>query len=285
MNHSMINSMVSMQAIQQKLDVLGNNMANLNTNGFKRKEASFEDILTNIKQQPRGFQQDGRLSPLGFNQGWGAKLSQVQLNFSQGTLSNTGNPTDLAIEGDGLFEIAVQAVDEQGNPVSRTAYTRDGAFDFTVQANDPDRVYLATKEGHLVMGNNGPIAIPKGYKAAIDGSGQVTAYNGSRPEEGGQVVGQIRVLRAIRPQYLQQMGTNLYTVPATVDPRNVLQDANANPSLEQPIAVRQGFLEQSNVNIADEMTQLTTTQRAFQLSSRALTTSDTMMELVNNLRK
>lgn len=293
MNNSMINSMVSMHGIQQKLDILGNNMANLNTNGYKRKSASFEDILTNIKQQPEEFKRllpDGRLTPLGFNQGWGAKLSQVQTDFSQGTLTNTGNPTDLAIEGDGLFEIKIQ--DPKGNAPAKTAYTRDGAFDFVVKASDPDNVYLATKEGHFVtgkdpLGNDIEIAIPKGYKAVIDENGNVTAYDPSDPSNTNKIKkpGQIKLWRAVRPQYLQQLGTNLYEVPDNITLGNVLQDANANPSFEHPIALRQGFLEQSNVNLADEMAELTTVQRAFQLSSRALTISDTMLDLANNLRR
>ena len=105
MNNSMINSSVSMQSLQQKLDILSNNIANVNTNGFKKKEASFEDVLTNVKSQPEGFRQQGRFSPLGFNQGWGSKLVQIQTNLSQGPIQSTGNVTDFAIQGDGLFEV------------------------------------------------------------------------------------------------------------------------------------------------------------------------------------
>lgn len=288
MNHSMINSMVSMNGLQQKLDIMANNMANINTTGYKRKEATFEDILTNMRQQPQGFQRVGRLSPLGFTQGWGAKLSQVTTNFAQGTMKDTGNATDLALEGNGLFKVRVPSGDP--NLPARDLYTRDGAFELSVMENDPDNVYLATKEGHLVMGaDNNPISIPQGYKFAVDADGIVRAYNGSVPEAGSEVRGQLSIVRVLRPQFLQQVGGNLFTIPAGIaanqqDINNILQPVTAGSTLEQPITIRQGFLEQSNVNMADEMTELLSVQRAFQLSSRALTSSDTMMNLANNLR-
>jgi len=287
MNHSMINSMVTMHALQQKLDILSNNMANINTTGFKRKEATFEDVLTNMKSQPQGFQQAGRLSPLGFNQGWGAKLSQIQMNFSQGSLQSTGLQTDLAIEGDGLFEVATMTLDAQGNPVvsQNPVFTRDGAFELVVNPQQPDVVYLATKEGNLVRGvDNNFITIPKGHKFAVSESGQVSSYSGSVPEAGSELRGQIKVVRAMRPQFLQQVGENRYVIPAGVLPETVVQPVNGANQSEAAIAVRQGFLEQSNVNLADEMTDLMMVQKAFQLSSRALTSSDTMMGLATSLR-
>lgn len=288
MNHSMINSMVSMNGLQQKLDIMANNMANVNTVGYKRREATFEDILTNMRQQPQGFQREGRLSPLGFNQGWGAKLSSMTTNFAQGALQDTGNPQDLALEGNGLFKVRVANSDP--NEPANTLYTRDGAFQLSVVENDPDNVYLTTKEGHLVLDTeDNPITIPRGYKFAVNADGLVTAYNGSVPEAGSQVRGQLGLVRVLRPQFMQQVGENMFTIPAGIaanpqEVNNVVQPVAAGSALEQPIKVRQGFLEQSNVNMADEMTELMMVQRAFQMSSRALTSSDTMMNLANNLR-
>ena len=166
MNHSLINSSVTMHAVQQKLDIIANNMANSNTNGYKRKEATFEDILTNVKQQPKGFQREGRLSPLGINQGWGAKLSQAQLNLSQGTLAATDVPSDLALEGNALYEVSMNTVDEEtGAQVTKTVYTRDGSFQIAVNPTDPNNLYLETKDGNFVNGVNGePIRFPKNLK-------------------------------------------------------------------------------------------------------------------------
>jgi flagellar basal-body rod protein FlgG len=276
-----------MHAIQQKLDIIANNMAGSNINGYKRKDATFEDILTNIKEQPKGFQKDGRLSPLGFNQGWGAKLSQAQLNFSQGTLMATGISSDLAIEGNALYEVTMNTVDEiTGNPVVKTVYTRDGSFELAVNPADPDNLYLQTKEGHFVNGTNGRIRIPKDLKMSVDEKGNITAIN---PKDSGMApvqVGQLKLVRVVRPQYLQQIGESLYSLPEGLNNANgqILQNVNTGSILESPVAIRQGSLEQSNVNLADEMTELIMVQREYQLSARAVTSSDTMMNLANNLR-
>jgi flagellar basal-body rod protein FlgG len=287
MNHSLITSMVTMHALQQKLDIIANNMANVNTNGFKKKDATFEDILTNIKLQPKGFQKDGRLSPLGFNQGWGAKLSQVQINLAQGTLSASGITSDLAIEGNALYEATMKTVDEAGNPINKTVYTRDGSFELAVNPVDAANLYLETKEGHFINGADGqPIRIPKDLKMVVDDKGNITAINPKNPDSGITPIGQLKLVRIVRPQYLQQIGENLFSLPNGLNNANgqILQDVNTGSILDSPVAVRQGYLEQSNVNLADEMTELIQVQREFQLSSRAITSSDTMMNLANNLR-
>jgi flagellar basal-body rod protein FlgG len=288
MNHSLVNSSVTMHAIQQKLDIIANNMANSNTNGYKRKDATFEDILTNIKEQPKGFQKDGRLSPLGFNQGWGVKLSQAQLNFAQGMLTATGISSDLAIEGNALYEVTMNTVDNlTGNPVVKTVYTRDGSFELAVNPDDPNNLYLETKEGNFVNDTNGqPIRIPKDLKMSVDEKGNVTAIN---PKDSGIIpvqVGQLKLIRVVRPQYLQQIGDNLFALPDGLNNANgqILQNVNTGSTLESPVSIRQGSLEQSNVNLADEMTELIMVQREYQLSARAVTSSDTMMNLANNLR-
>jgi flagellar basal-body rod protein FlgG len=287
MNHSLINSSVTMHAIQQKLDIIANNMANSNTNGYKRKDATFEDILTNIKQQPKGFEKDGRLSPLGFNQGWGAKLSQAQMNLEQGTLSATGISSDFAVEGNALYEVTMNTVDETGAPVTKTVYTRDGSFDFAVNPQDPANLYLETKEGNFVNGTNGqPIKFPKGLKMLVDDKGNVTAINPSDSGTAPLQLGQLKLVRVVRPQFLQQIGENLYSLPDGIDNTKgqILQNVNTGSNLESSVAIRQGYLEQSNVNLADEMTELISVQREYQLSARAVTSSDTMMNLANNLR-
>jgi flagellar basal-body rod protein FlgG len=287
MNRSLISSMVTMQAVQQRLDIIANNMANVNTNGFKRKDATFEDILTNINQQPKSFQNLGRLSPLGLTQGWGAKLSQVQLNLEQGTLTATGIANDIAIEGNALFQVSMNTLDATGNPVTNTIYTRDGSFELAVNPLDPANLYLETKEGNFVNGtDNLPIKIPKDLKMVIDTAGNITAIN---PSDSGQApvpVGQLKLVRIVRPQYLEQIGNNEYSLSAAFNNANgqILQDVTNGSNLESPVAVRQGYIEQSNVNLADEMTELLAVQREYQLNARAITSADTMTSLANNLR-
>jgi flagellar basal-body rod protein FlgG len=286
MNNSLINSMVTMRSLQQKLDVIAQNIANVNTVGFKKREASFEDILTNVKQQPKEFQRDGRLSPPGINQGWGAKLSQTQLNLAQGSLQETSSPTDFALEGDAMFEIAQSVPGPGGTTVAQTAYTRAGSFNLTSMPNDPNFLYLTTKDGYFVKNSNdndNPIRIPNGYNMAVDSAGNVTATKDKQPTVN---VGQIKMMRVVRPQFLEQIGDNLYNLPAGMNTNagEIVQPVNNGSKLQEKIAVHQGFLEQSNVSLSDEMSELMTVQRAFQLSSRALSSADTMMNLANNLR-
>lgn len=290
MNNSMINSSVSMHSLQQKLDILSNNIANVNTNGFKKKEASFEDVLTNVKTQPEGFRQQGRFSPLGFNQGWGSKLVQIQTNLSQGPIQPTGEVTDFAIQGDGLFEVQTGELDANGE--KKTAWTRNGAFSLSPDATGG--TVLTTKEGHFVTGVDGaganitPIRIPSGFRPVVEPNGTIKGYNEQDPSAAPINLGQIKLVRVVRPQLLQDVGDNLYAIPngiTAAEKANILQDVN--PLVDNPanrVSLMQGFLEQSNVTLADEMTDLVIVQRALQLNSRAITSSDQMMNIANNLR-
>ncbi|NEW08879.1 flagellar hook-basal body protein [Paenibacillus sp. SYP-B3998] len=287
MNNSMINSSVSMQSLQQKLDILSNNIANVNTNGFKKKEASFEDVLTNVKGQPEGFRQQGRFSPLGFNQGWGSRLVQIQTNLSQGPIQSTGNPTDFAIQGDGLFEVSVSKLDANGNQVFQPAWTRNGAFNLSLGANG--NTVLTTKEGHFVTGSDGnPIRIPNGYRPVVEPDGSVKGYSQQDPSATPLNLGEIKLVRVVRPQLLHDVGDNLYGLPAGItaeEQANILQTVNGteeNPA--ERVTLMQGYLEQSNVKLSDEMTDLVMVQRVLQLNSRAITSADQMMNVANNLR-
>ncbi|MBA2942439.1 flagellar hook-basal body protein [Paenibacillus sp. CGMCC 1.16610] len=287
MNNSMINSSVSMHSLQQKLDILSNNIANLNTTGFKKKDASFEDVLTNVKSQPEGFRQQGRFSPLGFNQGWGSKLVQIQTNLAQGPIQSTGGITDFAIQGDGLFEVSVSKVDGNGNQVFQPAWTRNGSFNLTPDANG-DTV-LTTKEGHFVTGTDGnPIRIPAGFRPVVQPNGIINGYSELDPTAEPLNLGQIKLVRVVRPQLLQDVGDNLYALPTGIteaEKANILQ--NVDPGLDTTnnrVTLMQGFLEQSNVTLSDEMTDLVMVQRALQLNSRAITSADQMMNIANNLR-
>ncbi|OAS14554.1 flagellar hook-basal body protein [Paenibacillus oryzisoli] len=287
MNNSMINSSVSMHSLQQKLDILSNNIANVNTNGFKKKEASFEDVLTNVQAQPEGFRQQGRFSPLGFNQGWGSRLVQIQTNLAQGPIQPTGNTTDFAIQGDGLFEVAVSKVDENGDQVFQPAWTRNGAFSLTPDGQGG--TVLTTKEGHYVADIDGsPINVPTGLRPVVEQDGTIQGYDKQDPAAAPVTLGQIKLVRVVRPQLLQDMGDNLYTLPAGItagEKANILQDVNGVAATQATrVSLMQGFLEQSNVTLSDEMTDLVIVQRALQLNSRAITSSDQMMNMANNLR-
>ncbi|MFC5653106.1 flagellar hook-basal body protein [Paenibacillus solisilvae] len=272
MNSSMINAMVSMNGLQQKLDILADNIANVNTVGYKRKEGSFEDLLTTLKKQPDSFTQPGRLTPLGFNQGWGSRLTNVQPDLSQGPLQQTDQPYDLAIEGNALFEVLV---DNNGT----RAYTRGGSFQTSFAANGAN--ILTTREGYPVASADGRrIEIPAGvHDVQIDAQGHIT---GSPPYGGRIDLGQLGMVQATKPGLLSQVSDNLFTIADGMNTGDVVQ--SIVPSEANRISIHQGYVEQSNVTLADEMTELINVQRAYQLSARALSSSDTMLGLANNLR-
>lgn len=279
MNSSMINAMVSMNGLQQKLDVLADNIANVNTVGYKKKEATFEDLLTNMKTQSEDFNQPGRLSPMNFNQGWGSRMTMVQPDLSQGPLRGTEKETDLAIEGNALFEVVV---DDAGN----RAYTRNGAFQLTVGANGD--TILATEDGYPVVatlvdpvtGNlvEGRIIVPKGYSLRVNADGSVLGVSSKQTIE----LGNIKMVQASRPAALTAVNDNLFVIADGINVGDVVQQVV--PDSENNLSLRQGYLEQSNVELTDEMTELINVQRAYQLAARALSSSDTMMSLANGLR-
>lgn len=278
MNASMINAMVSMNALQQKLDLLSDNIANVNTVGYKKKEASFEDLLTNMKSQPESMSQPGRLTPLDYNQGWGARVTLIQPNLTQGPLKSTENATDLAIEGNALFEVEVDGAGTR-------AYTRNGAFQLTMRANGD--TILATEDGYPVVaivpdGNGGfaegNIVMPEGYSMRVEADGTVLGVS-----SGGTIeLGSIKLLQASRPSALTPVADNLFAIALGVNVDDVVQEIV--PTMDNRIALRQGYLEQSNVQLTDEMTELINVQRAYQLAARALSSSDTMMGIANTMR-
>lgn len=278
MNASMINAMVSMNALQQKLDLISDNIANVNTVGYKKKEATFEDLLNNVKRQPESFNQPGRLSPLDFNQGWGARMTMIQPNLAQGPMTATELATDLAIEGNALFEVIV---DDAGN----RAYTRNGAFQLTLDANGD--TILATAEGYPVVANvtdadgnevEGNLVIPEGYTLRVNADGSVQGIS----SDGTINLGSIKLLQAARPAGLTAVSDNLFAIADGINVDDVVQEIF--PDADNRIALRQGYLEQSNVELTDEMTELISVQRAYQLAARALSSSDTMLGLANTMR-
>ncbi|TFE28989.1 flagellar hook-basal body protein [Cohnella luojiensis] len=279
MNNSMITATVSMGALQQKLDILADNFANSNTVGYKRKSAVFEDILTSLNPQVEDFNQPGRRTPLGFTQGWGSRLSAIQTDMSQGVLQQTGNMTDVAIEGNGLFEVRTD-----GDINGARAFTRHGPFQLMPDANG-DRI-LVTNSGQRVVGDTGAgedfIRVPAGYNLSIGTDGTLTAVGseGTDPID----LGRLKLVQVTNPELLQAIADNLYGVPENINPDAIVRDVALLPNGESSIAVRQGFVEQSNVNMAEEMTDLMIVQRAYQLSARALTSSEQMMGMANNLR-
>jgi flagellar basal-body rod protein FlgG len=240
-------------------------------------------------EQPPGFQKEGRATPLGYTHGWGSKISQMQFNMAQGSLQITDNPMDLAIEGDGLFEVFINSVDLEGNPVQNIAWTKDGSLTYSQIPGDSEGLHLITKQGHYLMNTaNQPIRVPVNHDVKIDTAGVVTAVNKVDIFEPPLLLGQIKIMHVIRPQLLQENGDSTYVLQQGVvnTTGQVLQPFNAlaNQDGAAKIALHQGFLEHSNVNMTNELTELIVAQKAFTLNARALTSADQMMGLANNLR-
>lgn len=279
MNNSMIAASVTMGALQQKLDILADNMANANTVGYKRKNVVFQDILTNLYPHEEKFELPGRRTPLGFTQGWGGKLSTMQLDLTQGVLKQTDNYTDVAIEGNGLFE--VRSSTDIG---AARAFTRHGSFQLMSMAGG-ERM-LVTNSGYPIVAEAGGadtfISVPDGYSLAIAPDGRLTAVGIGSTQE--IELGRLKLVQVAKPELLQAIGDNLYGVPADVAADDVLFNVTGLAPEDTNLSVRQGFVEQSNVMLADEITDLMVVQRAYQLTARALTSSDQMLGMANNLR-
>lgn len=277
MNNSMISAMVSLGGTQQRLDLLADNLANANTAGYKSKQATFEETLTAVKKQGEKFKLAGRATPMGFQMGFGAKLSHISQNSKQGNLIETGNKTDVAIQGNALFKVRLS----QEGPV---AYTRGGNFHLQPNPENENEAYLVTGQGYYVLNEEDePITVPANGQFSIDSEGNITAM------QGNQVVGfgAINVSVVVRPDALEPRDNGLYVIASggEAEGATVLQNNNTiDPQSSQRAKLQQGVIENSNVDISGTMAELIQVQRTYQLAARALTSSDNMMNLANNLR-
>ncbi|MEW8986440.1 MAG: flagellar hook-basal body protein, partial [Bacillus sp. (in: firmicutes)] len=260
---------------QKQMDIISNNISNVGTNGYKRREATFTDLLVQeFNNQERANKEVNRLTPNGIRQGTGAKLGQVQLVMTQGALKQTDRSLDTAFTKEGqLFKVLVQT-----NGVNEVQYTRNGAL-YLSPLSDTE-VMLVNGDGLPVLDeNNNPITIngeAKDY--SIDANGQLTVTKTA----GATEVFNLGVVRVNKPQFLEQRGGNLLGLPANVAQDEVLTELTGG--LRGEISLQQGALEQSNVDLSKEMTELINVQRAYQFQSRSVTLADQMMGLVNGIR-
>jgi flagellar basal-body rod protein FlgG len=275
MNRTMITATNTLSQLQKQMDIISNNMANVDTNGYKRREATFTDLLVQeFNNQERANKEVNRLTPNGIRQGTGAKLGQAQLIMNQGALKQTGRSLDTAFTKEGqLFKVLVQT-----NGVNEVQYTRNGAL-YLSPLTDTE-VMLVNGDGLPVLDeNNNPITIngeAKDYN--IDANGQLTVTKMA----GATEVFNLGVVRVNKPQFLEQRGGNLLGLPANVAEDEVLTELTGG--LRAEISLQQGALEQSNVDLSKEMTELINVQRAYQFQSRSVTLADQMMGLVNGIR-
>jgi flagellar basal-body rod protein FlgG len=249
-----------MQAQQLTLDVVANNLANVQTAGFKRSRVDFQDLVYETLQTPGASSAQGQEIPSGFQIGHGSRAVATQRLFIKGDLQQTGNTLDLAIEGDGFFQVQ--------QPNGETAYTRAGTFKKDSEGR------LVTSDGFTVQPE---ITIPQDAIAVtvgVDGTVSVIQAGQAQPQQ----VGTIELVRFINPAGLQSQGRNIFL------PTQASGEAIPGTAGRDGLGtLLQGFVESSNVNVVEEMVGLIASQRAYEINSRAIRTADEMMQTANNL--
>lgn len=264
MMRSLWTAATGMTAQQSNMDVISNNLANVNTTGHKKHRAEFQDLMYQTLRQPGSATGADTTLPSGLQMGHGVRLAATNTIHTQGNFQSTGNPTDMAIEGEGYFQVTL--------PDGTIAYTRDGSFKL-----DQDR-RMVTSEGYPLEPE---IYIPENApsdKITISSDGRVSAQPAgqNQPEE----VGQIELTRFVNPAGLTSMGKNLYleTQASGAPINNVPGEDGAGTIMEK-------FLEMSNVQVVEEMVNMIVAQRAYETNSKAITTSDSMLEVANGLKR
>ena len=253
-------SKTGMEAQQTQLDVVSHNLANVATNGFKKSHAVFEDLMYQSLRQTGASNGEQAQLPTGLQVGLGVRAAATSRNFAQGSLQQTGNTLDVAIKGQGFFQIQL--------PDGSTGYTRDGAFQ--VDGNGA----LVTAAGYAVQPG---ITVPSGATAvtiAADGTVSASISGQAAP----QTLGQLQLASFINPAGLEPRGGNVYAETAASGTPNA-----GAPGSSGLGGLQQGFVEGSNVNVVEELVSMIATQRAYELNSKAIQTSDQMLQRLGQL--
>jgi flagellar basal-body rod protein FlgG len=248
-----------LEAEQTRMDVIANNLANVNTSGFKGSRAVFQDLLYQNLTQPGAQSSQSTQYPSGLQLGTGVRPVATERLMTQGNLTQTGNSLDVAVDGQGFFQVL--------KPDGTIAYTRDGTF----QLNNQGQV--VTSSGYLVQPT---VTIPASAQTVTignDGTVSVTVPGQAAPQQ----VGALQLASFVNPTGLQSIGDNLYLQTGSSGAPNTGQ-----PTLNGLGSVRQGYLESSNVNVVAELVDMISTQRAYEVNSKAVQASDQMLQYVNN---
>lgn len=262
MIRSLFTGASGMIAQQLNLDVIANNLANVNTTGYKKSKADFQDLMYQQVQEPGVADGQTGNSPTGIQVGLGVRPAAVGKIYSQGDFESTSNPFDVAIEGDGFFEIT--------QPNGETAYTRSGAF--KVDANGS----LVTSDGHQL---NPGFTVPPdavGVIIAEDGIVSVRQPGVAAPSQ----IGQFQIARFQNPAGLRSRGNNLLEETESSGPATL-----TTPGEDGAGSLAQGFLESSNVSVVEEIVSMVTGQRAYEANSKSVTTADSILNTAINLKR
>lgn len=249
-----------LDAQQTQMDTIANNLANVSTSGFKRSRAVFEDLLYQNMRQPGAQTSQQTQLPSGLQVGTGVRTVATERIFTQGNLQQTSNSKDLAIQGNGFFQVLM--------PDGTTGYTRDGSFQVDPQGQ------MVTSSGYPLQP---AITIPANAQSITvgrDGTVSVTLAGTAAATQ----VGQLQLATFMNPAGLESKGENLYAETT----------ASGNPGTNTPGTngagvITQGYVETSNVNVAEELVNMIQTQRAYEINSKAITTSDQMLQKISQL--
>ncbi|MBD3169286.1 MAG: flagellar basal-body rod protein FlgG [candidate division Zixibacteria bacterium] len=251
-----------MQAQQMNIDNIANNLANVNTTGFKQSRIEFQDVLYQKVKKAGVANAAGNQLPVDLEIGYGVRPAASTRTHTQGTMSPTDNPLDICIEGDGFFRIMM--------PDGSYAYTRDGSFKLSADGR------LVTSDGFVL---DPEITIPAeagGVNISMDGLVSVSMPGESDPLE----IGQLELCRFVNPVGLNAIGHNLYKESAASGTA-----LTGNPTTEGFGRIVQGYIELSNVDIVNEMVDMIVAQRAYEMNSKAIQTSDEITGIINHLKR
>lgn len=262
MIRSLYTAASGMKVNQTFVDTISHNLSNVNTVGYKKSKVEFEDLLYQTNQEPGGDNGDGTISPVGIQVGLGARVVATNRIFLQGSVEQTGNPLDVAIEGEGFFQVRL--------PSGEMGYTRSGSLKLSGDG------YLVTSQGYLLEPG---IVVPDAAEDMyIDSDGRVmaTLQSGDIAEE----LGQLELARFVNPAGLRAEGGNIF----------IQTEASGEPIVGLPGSdnlgvLRNQYLETSNVQMVEEMVSMIIAQRAYEISSKAITTSDDMLQTASGLKR
>ena len=249
-----------LDAQQTQLDVVSNNLANVGTTGFKRSRAVFEDLVYQNLRQVGGQSSDQTRLPSGLQVGTGVHVVATERIHAQGNMTKTDNPKDIAINGSGFFQVLM--------PDGTTSYTRDGSFQ-----TDKDG-QLVTASGFTIQP---PITIPQNATSMTVGRDGIVSVTQAGSTATVQV-GQLQLATFLNPAGLESKGENLYTETDSSGAPNLL-----NPGLDGAGILSQGYTEASNVNVVEELVNMIATQRAYEINSKAIQSSDQMLQRLAQL--
>lgn len=249
-----------MDAQQTQLDHISNNLANSATTGYKQSHAQFEDLMYQTLRQSGANSSEQTQLPTGLQTGLGVRAVATSREFTQGTLQQTGNSLDLALQGEGFFQIEL--------PDGTTAYTRDGSFKLNADGQ------IVTNNGYLLQPGITVPANAKNLSVGNDGTVTVTMPGSTALQN----LGQLQLASFINPAGLDPKGQNLFAETAASG-----TPQTGSPNSEHFGTLSQGFLESSNVNVVQELVTMIQTQRAYELNSKAIQTSDQMLQKLGQL--